>query len=252
VPENVIAEFQNEGKFTVFDDGLFCHTGNPESCVLPPKEKGITDTEQLSANAFYGWLNMSHIYNNAYWDGGPLNRAFGKGFGSSGCRYKPDGSVDVPATGLKGWLSKECPYPYPLFAGESGEKKGDFIYGFSGTRTSALHELAANYSEGDILYWLIFDKTYTSKEMEKTFPGQAPPVGWMSAGGKTQASYYHIVGFVAVELAGIDVKGKDKSISGIFQNAVIGEGLIDPGAGMGSRGKGTCRFPALIGVKLWE
>jgi hypothetical protein len=252
VPETIVAEFQGKEQFTIFDDGLFCHGGKPESCVLPPKEKSITDTTKLSANAFYGWLNLSHIYNNAYRDGGPLDRAFGNNMGSSGCRYKADGSVDVPATGLKGWLSKACPYPYPMFAGESGEKKGDFIYGVSGTRTSALHELAANYSKGDILYWLIFDKTYTAKEMEKAFPGQAPAVGWMTAGGKTQSGYYHIVGFVAVELVAVDAKKDDKSITGIFQNVVIGEGLIDPGSGMGSNGKGTCRFPVLIGVKLWE
>ncbi len=256
VPEIIVAEFQDKEEFTVFDDGLFCRPGKPESCVLPAKEKGITDTTQLSLNAFYGWLNLSHIYNNVYWNGGPLDRAFGKSLGSGGCRYKPNGTVDAAATGLKGWLSKECPYPYPMFAGTSddkeGEKEGDFIYGLSGTRTSALIELAANYNKGDILYWLIFDKTYTAKEMEKAFPGQAPGVGWLTAGGKTQGAYYHIIGFTAVELVAVDTKGNDKSITGIFQNVVIGEGLIDPGAGMNSHGQGTCRFPMLIGVKLWE
>lgn len=252
VPETVVAEFKDKTEFTVFDDGLFCNAKKPGSCVLPPKEKSITDTTKLSANAFYGWLNLGHIYNNTYWNGGELDRAFTKSLGAGECRYNPNGTVNVKATGLKGWLSKTCPYPYPMFAGESGEKKGDFIYGLSGTRTSALLELAVNYSKGDTLYWLIFDRTYTAKEMEKAFPGQAPAVGWMTAGGKTQGAYYHIVGFVAVELIAVNTKGDDKSFTGIFQNVVIGEGLIDPGDGMGSHGPGTCGFPTLISVKLWE
>ncbi|MGC9395923.1 MAG: pilus assembly protein TadG-related protein [Anaerolineae bacterium] len=252
VPEAVVATFQASEKFTVFDDGLFCRGGNPESCYLPPSDKGITETEELSPGAFYGWLNLSHVYNNAYWSGGPLDRAFGRGAGASGCKYKPDGTVDVAKTGLKGWLSRTCPYPYPLFAGDVEEKEGDYIYGYTGTRTAALLELAANYRKGDVLYWLIFDEVYTSKEMEKAFPGQAPAVGWMTAGGPSRASYYHIVGFTAVELINIDSRGSEKSITGVFQNAVLGEGMIDPGSGMGSGDKGTCRFPTLIAVKLWE
>jgi hypothetical protein len=253
VPERVIAEFRNDEEFIVTEDGLFCYAGDPESCVLPPADKGITDTEKMSTDAFYGWLNFSHVYNNAYWNGGAMDRAFGKGFGSSGCKYKPNGTVDAAKTGLNGWLSKKCPYPYPLLAGESGEIEGDFIHGFTGTRTSALHELAANYSKGDVLYWLIYDKTLSPKEMEKTFPGQAPSVGWMTAGGgKNRASYYHIIGFVAVEFLGVDAKGEDKWIMGTFQNTIIGEGLIDPGPGLGSGGMGTCQLPTLIGVKLWK
>ncbi len=267
VPETVVTEFRDKEAFTVFDDGLFCYSKKSKGCVLPPEERTITDTTKLSANAFYGWLNLSHIYNNAYWSGGALNRAFTKSLSSGGCRYKANGVVDVANTGLKGWLSRDCPYPYPMFAGKSvTEKKdkdeadaekepwkeGDFIYGFAGMRTAALHELAAGYGKGDILYWLIFDKTYTAKEMEKMFPGQAPPVGWMTGGGKMQGLYYHIVGFTAVELVSVDLKGKERSITGIFRNVVIGEGLIDPGDGLGSGGKGTCGFPMLLGVKLWE
>ncbi|MBN2392127.1 MAG: hypothetical protein JXR84_15475 [Anaerolineae bacterium] len=252
VPEAVVATFQAGEKFTIFDDGLFCHGGNPETCYLPPSDKGITKTEELSPGAFYGWLNLSHVYNNAYWSGGPLDRAFTRSASSSGCKYKPDNTVDAAKTGLKGWLSRTCPYPYPLFAGDVEEKEGDYIYGYTGTRTAALLELAASYRKGDILYWLVFDRVYTPKEMEKTFPGQAPAVGWMTAGGPTHASYYHIVGFTAVELLNIDTRGNEKSITGIFQNVVLGEGMIDPGSGMGSGDKGTCRFPTLIGVKLWK
>lgn len=250
-PQAVVAAFQVGEKFTIFDDGLFCRRGNPETCFLPPGSKGITETDKLSPDAFYGWLNLSHVYNNAYWSGGPLDRALGRGIGASSCKYKPNGAVDVAGTGLKGWLSRACIYPYPLFAGDVEEKEGDYIYGYSGMRTSALIELAANYRKGDVLYWLVFDKFYSAKEMEKAFPGQAPAVGWMTAGGPAQASYYHIVGFTAVELVNINLTGKQKSLTGVFQNVVIGEGMIDPGAGMGSNAQGTCRFPTLIGVKLW-
>ncbi len=251
VSKAVVLEFRSKEEFTVFEDGLFCHTRKAGPCVIPPKDKGITDTTKLSMEAFYGWLNLSHIYNNAYWSGGPLDRAFSKSLGMGGCHYKPDGSVNVPATGLKGWLSRACVYPYPIFAEEVEEKEGDFIYGLSGMRTSALHELATAYRPGDLLYWPIFDKIYTAREMERTFPGQAPPVGWISGGGKTQGGYYHIIGFAAVELTNIDMKGSTKSISGIFRNVVIGTGLLKPGGGVGSSGQGTCHFPTLIGVKLW-
>jgi len=251
VPEAVVTTFQVGEKFTVFDDGLFCRGGNPETCYLPPSDKEITETEKISPDAFYGWLNLSHVYNNTYWQGGPLDRAFGRGLSLGGCKYKPNGSVDAAGTGLKGWLSRTCPYPYPLFAGDVEEQEGDYIYGYTGTRTAALIELAANYHKGDVLYWLVFDKVYSPKEMEKLFPGQAPSVGWMTAGGPSRASYYHIVGFTAVELLDVNTRGKEPSITGVFQNVVLGEGMIDPGSGMGSNDKGTCRFPTLIGVKLW-
>ena len=252
VPEAVVSTFQTGDKFTIFDDGLFCRNGNPESCFLPPSDTGITQTEDLSPYAFYGWLNLSHVYNNNYWSGGPLDRAFTRSASSGGCKYKSSGIVDPATTGLKGWLSRTCPYPYPLFAGDVEEQEGDYIYGYTGMRTTALFELAANYRKGDVLYWLIFDKVYTPKEMEKAFPGQAPAVGWMTAGGPTHASYYHIVGFTAVEVTKINDRGANKSVTGVFQNVVLGEGMIDPGTGMGSNDKGTCRVPMLIGVKLWE
>lgn len=73
-----------------------------------------------------------------------------------------------------------------------------------------------------------------------------------AGGGKNRASYYHITGFVAVELVEVESKGGDKHIIGVFKNAIIGEGLIEPGPGLGSNGEGTCRIPALIGVKLWQ
>jgi hypothetical protein len=252
VPEAVVTTFKVGEEFTVFDDGLFCRGGNPETCYLPPADKGITETEKLSPDAFYAWLNLSHVYNNEYWSGGPFDRALGRGIGTSGCKYKPDGSVDVAGTGLKGWLSRTCLYPYPLFAGDVADKEGDYIYGYTGTRTAALIELAANYGKGDVLYWLVFDKVYSVKEMEKLFPGQAPRVGWITAGGPSRGSYYHIVGFTAVELLDINTKGNTRSITGIFQNVVLGEGMIDPGSGMGSNDMGTCGFPTLVGVKLWQ
>jgi hypothetical protein len=170
----------------------------------------------------------------------------------SGCKYKSDGSVDVEGTGLKGWLSSTCPYPYPLFAGDAAEKEGDYIFGYTGTRTAALIELAANHRKGDVLYWLVFDKVHSANEMEKLFPGQAPPAGWMTAGGPSRGLYYHIIGFTAVELLEVNTKGNEKSITGIFQNVVLGEGMIDPGSGMGSNDMGTCGFPTLVGVKLWQ
>jgi len=252
VPEAVVTTFQVGEKFTIFADGLFCRGGNPEKCYLPPADKEITETEKLSPDAFYAWLNLSHVYNNEYWSGGPLNRALTHSVGSGGCKYKPDGTVDAANTGLKGWLSKTCPYPYPLFAGKLAEQAGDYIYGYSGRRATALFELAANYRKGDVINWLVFDKVLTPKEMEKAFPGQAPPVGWITAGGAANPSYYHIVGFTAVELVKIDDKGSQKSITAVFKNAVVGEGMIDPGMGMGSNAKGTCRFPTLVGVKLWR
>ena len=175
VPEAVVTTFQVGEKFTIFADGLFCRGGNPEKCYLPPADKEITETEKLSPDAFYAWLNLSHVYNNEYWSGGPLNRALTHSVGSGGCKYKPDGTVDAANTGLKGWLSKTCPYPYPLFAGKLAEQAGDYIYGYSGRRATALFELAANYRKGDVINWLVFDKVLTPKEMEKAFPGQAPP-----------------------------------------------------------------------------
>lgn len=252
VPEAVVSTFQTGDKFTIFDDGLFCRSGNPASCFLPPSDKAITKTEELSPYAFYAWLNLSHVYNNDYWSGGPLDRALTRSSSSGGCKYKSNGIVDAASTGLKGWLSKTCPYPYPLFAGDVEEQEGDYIYGYTGMRTTALFELAANYRKGDVLHWLVFDKVYTPQEMEKAFPGQAPAVGWMTAGGPSRASYYHIVGFTAVEVTHINDRGSKKSVSGVFQNVVLGEGMIDPGTGMGSNDKGTCRVPMLIGVKLWE
>jgi hypothetical protein len=236
VPEFVVGGLAPGEVFEVFDDtGVFCRE-NDGYCFMGDG----------GPSAQRAWLNMSHIYNAAYWNT-DLDRAFVKNVGTAGCKYNPDGTVDAGATGLKGWASGQCPYPHPLFAGGYGALNGDFVHGSPGVSKSALRELDNNYDVGDIVTVPIFDFVYDPGTMDANFPGKEPAVGWATGGGGTSAYYYHIVGFAAVRLSEIVVTPKGK-IEGAFLEMVVGEGEINPSAGVGSCSDNS----TLFGVTLWK
>ncbi len=238
VPEFVVGELSPGQVFEVFDDtGVFCQDNS-----------GYCFTGDGGPSAQRAWLNMSHIYNEAYWKTN-LDRTFVKNVATAGCKYNDDGTVDAAATGLKGWASGECPYPYSIFAGAYGGLNGDFIHGSPGVSKSGLQALDAAYDPGDIVIVPLFDFVYDPGTMDSNFPTKEPAVGWATAGGGSSAYYYHIVGFAAVRLSEIVVTPKGK-IEGAFLNLVVGEGEIDPSDGVGvncSNNKSR-----LFGVTLWK
>ncbi|HEY76535.1 MAG TPA: hypothetical protein G4O00_10210 [Thermoflexia bacterium] len=194
--------------------------------------------------AHRGWLNLNYIYNTDHLSrSDPLYRTFEQSVPNRGCGPNPETSTD---DGLKGWASGECPYPFPIFAGSVGGFDGDFIHGEPGARQSSLKAISAQI--GQIVYAPIFDHIYTSDYMAENF--SAPEgIGWPRAGGGGQAFLYHVVGFVALEIQ--EIQGH--TLTGTFQEALIGQGQVSPGSGLGTNTWcSTGATPQLFGVTLWH
>lgn len=248
VPEVVVNNLDPGEVFRMKDDtGEFCRVYD-DYCYV--------DTENPPM-AQRGWLNLSHIFNQTYqWDESkPLNRVFTGNMGVDGCKYV-DGIVDARQTGLKGWASDECPYPYDVYAGDPDTLGGDFIAGETGGSNSGMLQIDASYGVGDIVVLPVFDYIYEgdcdpeeNNCMTKFFGSKADPtegINWFTG---TSQYYYHIIGFVAVRLTDISPTGGDKGLEGALVNMVIGAAQINPGAGIRN---GVCTGKDLVGLSLWE
>lgn len=237
----LLDELSPGDEFTFFDDETFCR-GEP--CDF---------TGSHIPNSLHGWLNMRYIYNKSMWHT-DLDRTFEKTVGNSGCAYNADGTVDVSGTGLRGWASGQCPYPYPIFAGPrlaypNRSLAGDYIHGDPGMRSSTIGEVEEGFPPGALAYAPIFDYVFVTGDMEANFSTHEPDIGWVTAGGGVNASYMHIVGFVATRISSIDATGNNKHISGYFEKAIMGDGVITPSDGFNS---GTCSEYEVMAVQLWR
>ena len=207
-------------------------------------------------NSMHGWLNMGNIYNEAHWtsDGsGPLDRTINKNVGNSGCGDQSAApKVMIAGTGTKGWATQGCDYPLPIFAGDLGSLGGDYIHGEPGARASTVGAIGDSYPVGSVVIMPVFDYVYDPDTMDSTFPTKTPSIGWATAGGGTNASYHHIVGFVAAKIKEVN-KGQ-KLVKVEFVELVIGNNVnLTPGDGINS---GSCSGGTGIGditaVTLWR
>lgn len=243
VPLQVVQSLDPNEQFVVIETnqphgGMFCSDKNGNGRFDDGIDVCIGDPN--ANNAHRGWLNLNYIYNTEHLQrADPNYRTFEQNVPNRPCGPNPNTSTD---DGLQGWASGNCPYPFPVFAGDVGYVNGDFIHGDPGARQSSLMELE-NY-RGQIGYVPIFDYIYMSDYMAANFP---PPegIGWPRAGGGGSAFLYHIVGFAAVRVG--DVSGH--TLVGTFQEAMIGEGVVTPGYGVGS---GVCQPLITHGVTLWH
>jgi len=207
-------------EFTLFEgDGSICRRDGVDCPSDPP------------SNSQRGWLNFNYIYNIAYVGRGlPLERTIAKNFSNSD---------------LKGWAETGC--PHPLFAGTRGGlppyySDGDYIAGDPGTR-DVTRRIVCDTHMDQIVYLPLFDYVYVRSDMQSTFSGHEPSLGWVNS------NYYHIVGFMAASIDSCAGGGSNGTINGTFQYAVVGEGQINPGEGIGS---GAACTPTLKGVTLWK
>lgn len=243
VPLQVVQQLPPGQQFVVIETnqqngGMFCTDRNGNGRLDDGIDICIGDP--ASHNAHRGWLNLNYIYNTDHLRrSDPYYRTFEQEVPNRPCGGDPNTSVD---DGLQGWASGGCPYPFPIFAGDVGMVNGDFIHGDPGARQSSLMEIE-NYA-GQTAYVPIFDYIYMSDYMAANFP--APEgMGWPRSGGGGHAFLYHIVGFTAVRVG--DVAGH--TLVGKFESAIIGEGAIQPGYGVGS---GVCLPSQAQGVSLWR
>jgi hypothetical protein len=231
VPEIALNGLGKGTPFYVFDKkGVFCRE-HDDHCFG-------SENDPASQR---GWLHLGHIYNAAHWESDdPMDRTYSYNFGagSEACSYHDNGSIDVVQTRMNAWAAGSCAYPYPIFRGDPDTLGGDFIAGLTGAKASGLKAVANQI--GNTVYLPVFDNVYYPDWMNSTFADKTPDGGFVTGGAKV---YYHIIGYVAVDLT--DVSGG--KIEGEFRSVVIGAGKIQPGAGLGS-----CNDFELYGVKLWE
>ena len=239
VPQPVVNGRGVDNRFLIMGNGDVCDiTGCDPETDNPPQ-------------AQVGWLQLGHIFNQAYADpGGSYFRTFIYNMGTSGCSRPIIDNMD--RIGVAGWAEAGCDYPYLLFAG-FGDRDlgGDFVAGGTGAVTTGIHEIQDRIDQGEATVVVpMFDYIYIGvcqddeTCMSTVFEGKEPPGGWMTGASKY---YYHIIGFVTVEL--LETNISDKSIVVRFISQSVGEGVISPGSGLGS---GTCQRSELIGLALWE
>lgn len=246
VPLQVVQALEPDEPFVVLennhhDGGSFCEDTNGNGQYDEGYEFCIGDP--ASHNAHRGWLNLNYIYNTQFLSqSSPYYRTFERNVPNRPCGSDPDASTD---DGLQGWAGDGCPYPFPLFAGSVGTATGDFIHGDPGARQSSLQTVVETYN-GRTAYVPVFDYIYMSDYMADHFP-EPEGIGWPRAGGGGHAFLYHIVGFAAVQVN--DSDSHDHELAATFKEALIGDGMIQPGAGMGV---GACEPSIVYGINLWE
>jgi len=251
VPLQVVETLSPGETFRVADnlDGAFCRDPNNTLCIGDP----------TSPNSQRGWLNLNYVYNIDYLAAATaLNRSFERSTDASGCGSIPSKSVDDGLTGFAGEDKNrdgilDCPYPFPILAGTPGFINGDFIHGSTGAKTSGMLAIMNFYAGTEkVAYVPVFDVIYPIGSMTSmgfTIPGE-PPDGSHNGNWPTPDSdyFYHIVGFAALT---VDKSTTNHTLIGNFQNAVIGGGQIQPGAGFS--GGGACTNTLLLtGVQLWR
>ncbi|MBN2394288.1 MAG: hypothetical protein JXR84_26380 [Anaerolineae bacterium] len=251
VPLEVVETLAPDETFQVADnlDGAFCRDPNNTLCIGDP----------TNANSQRGWLNLNYIYNTEYLTAdAPLNRSFERSTDASGCGSIASKSVDDGLTGFAGEDKDgdgnlDCPYPFPILAGLPGFINGDFIHGSTGGKTSGMLTIMDFYAgSGKVAYLPVFDFIYQVCDMsglEFTIP-EEPPDGSHNENWPTPDTdyFYHIVGFAALT---VDDDTTNHTLVGNFQNAIIGEGQIQPGAGFGE--SDTCSNSLIVtGVQLWR
>ena len=142
-----------------------------------------------------GWLNLAFIYAQ-----GDTSRATGKNHSNAE---------------LKDWVENGMTPPVTITAGAVDGLDGDFINGDSGTRASAVAESASRI--GQRIMIPIFDRMYSTSEMDAAFPGQSHSF-WANN------NYYHIVGFAEFEITEVKSTGNPKWIKGRFLTPSVVDG----------------------------
>ena len=236
VPDEAVDGLDPGDDWTIFENGrdkggMFCDTR--DDCIGDP----------ASDDAHRGWLNLNYIYNLEYltkdteW-----YRTWEQEVPMRGCGPYPDQSID---DGIVGWCGRECPYPFPIFAGDARATNGDFIHGSPGARQSGLHEIVEEYN-GSLVYAPVFDYVYTSDYMAENFP-QPEGIGWPRAGGGGSAFLYHVVGFIGIRLK--DKNPHDHRLDGEFEEIITGYGVISTDFGFDPD---NCSPSTLWGMNLWR
>jgi hypothetical protein len=241
-----VVDYLNPGdEFTAYDD-------DDDYC----RDQPCPFSGDHIPNSMHGWLNMSNIYNQAHWtsDGsGTFDRTINNNVGNSGCGNMADPPKQfIGDTGLKGWATQGCIYPLPIFTGNLGTIDGDFIHGEPGARAATVGAIKDTYPIDSVVIIPVFDYTFDPDTMDMTFPDQTPSIGWATGGGGTNASYHHIVGFVAAKIK--EVNKGSKMVKVEFVELVIGNNVnLTPGDGINS---GVCGggsgIPDIIAVTLWR
>lgn len=103
--------------------------------------------------------------------------------------------------------------PYPLISGSLMGSDGDFIMGDPSIRASGLNALEDKRQEriqqgkSPIFYFLVFDRYFDRSGMNGLFP---------THGSFPNATYFHVIGFVAIEVTKVRWQGSNKYVRGNF------------------------------------
>ncbi len=148
------------------------------------------------SNPYSGWLNLEWIHNSDY--DASENREINQSHSQAN---------------VNEWIRNGN--PYRIIAGSLMGRDGDFIMGNPGIRASGLQELAnkrqqlINQGQRPIFYFIVFDRYFDRNGMRNLFP---------SHGNFPNANYFHVIGFVGIEVTEVRWQGSDKYVKGFLVN----------------------------------
>ena len=123
----------------------------------------------------------------------------------------------------------------PFYSDYVGGVYGDYILASPGLRQSSI--AAADDIIGQIIILPVFDYFVEEDDIPAPKPGDAP-----------NADYYHIVGFLGVEVLGANPTN-EHSFSGVVRNVILGFGAVSPGEGYGE--PNACETNMMV-INLWD
>lgn len=190
----------NEGDLIVAWDGY-------QTTVL--QQNGNRNNYGDPSNPYSGWLNLAWIHNSEY--DATENREIDQSHSQA--------NVD-------NWIRNGN--PYKIIAGSLMGNDGDFIMGNPGIRASGLRELEnkrlelINQGQRPIFYFVVFDRYFDRNGMRALFPSHS---------NFPNATYFHVVGYVSIEVTEVRWQGSDKYVKGFFVNFTrAGDVLQNSGA----------------------
>lgn len=237
VPDEVLSQMAPSDYITVENDAV-CRDFNPENCVEDP------NGDYSNANSQRGWLNFGYMYNTErYQQNNPTRRTHQVNLNANDIKSIIEVVAGLIPNNPPWWLGNPPrippifigtpPSPWPDVDGNSTYYlDGDFILGGTGQMQAGMHTLFDELY-GQTVYLPVFDRVYPASyliEHSATFPtpyveDNAGP--WPNP-NSANSYFYHIIGFVAVELPDSPPAGNPKDIEGTLIQVGIGQGEIDP------------------------
>jgi hypothetical protein len=235
VPDEILYQLNPGDDIYIDNDAICSGEGAAQQCVEDPA--GGPQSQR-------GWLNFGDIYNIAHYEqSDPLRRTHSLNMSANALKAVVTLAAGGTPSNPPSWLGTPPqippiivgtpPNPWPDHDGNSQYYiDGDYINGGTGQQQAVMGNI---YDElaGQTAYLPVFDKVYlvdylTGHSGIFPTPYVEDPSGPWPNPNSANNYFYHIIGFIAVELPDPAPHPAPQDIEATLLNIQIGAGQIDP------------------------